>query len=190
MLVPPTPPTKPTPPVAPTAPVSANTAPAPPTSSPADAGKASTNPVSLEVSGTTKDLEGIRKAFQPGKQTQTKVAEKAESIATTSKPNTIKLTPPLLGAQEGDSAQTTVPTRPLVLDSKPSSLNYVPFVGIVGVVAVVLLVLRMFRIQTTQPRERIDHSKKTAAMNKEGFDVLVPPQTTAPKAKSSFEVRV
>ena len=192
MLVPPTPPTKPTPPVAPArTPASSNTSPNLPAASPTESAQKSSTPQSAEVSGIAKDLEGIRKAFQ-GKSTQVKDGEKVAPAVTTSQSNSIKKAAPApFGSQEGGSAQTTVPPKPLVMDSKPSSLSYVPFVGIVGVVAVILLGLRLFKTETKQPRTVIDYSKTTTtAMNKEGIDVVVSPQTTAPKVKSNFEIRI
>ncbi|HWR44860.1 hypothetical protein [Sporomusa sp.] len=193
MPVAPTPPTKPTPPVAPAfTPSRSNTASDLNTASPANSTQNLSKPVSPEVSGTAKKLEGLGEAFQ-GKATQTKGGEKAEPAATeVSKTNSIQAAPiASFDSQNGVSSQTTVPTKPPAMDSKPSSLSYVPFIGIMGVIVVILLGIRVFKMKTKQPRTLIDYSKRsTTVMNKEGIDIVVSPQTTAPKVKRNFELRV
>jgi hypothetical protein len=180
----------PTPPVAPTlTPASSNTAPALPAAAHSGAPQNVSKPVNSEVPGIVKELEAIRKAFQ-GKPPQTKAGGKTEPAATaTTKPNSIKAAPAPYAAQERDSAQTVVSPKPLV-DNKPFSVSYLPFVGIVGIVAIILLGLRLLKKPTQQPSTP-DYSHATmTATNKEGIDVAAPPQTMAPKAKSNFEARV
>jgi hypothetical protein len=180
----------PTPPVAPTiTPASSNTAPALPAASHSGAPQNVSKPVNSEVSGIVKELEGIRKAFQ-GKPPQTKDGGKTEpAAAATTKTNSIKAAPAPYASQERDSAQTVVSPKPLV-DNKPFTVSYLPFVGIVGIVAIILLGLRLFKRPTKQPRTP-DYSNATmTTVNKEGIDAAAPPQTMAPKGKSNFEVRV
>ena len=192
MLVAPTPPTKPTPPVAPTlTPAGSHTA---ADLSPAAAANVSQNlskPVSTELSGTAKKLDELGKAFQ-GKPVQAKTGEKTAPAPTTiNKTNSIQAAPAASTDSQAVSAQTAVPDKPPVVNSKPSALSYLPFIGIVGVIAVILVGLRLVKRKTKQQRTLIDYSKRTTAvMNKEGLDIVVTPQTTTPKVKSNFEVRV
>lgn len=193
MPIAPTPPTKPTPPIAPTlTPTGSHTgsdiAPASSGNSTPNSGK----PVSTELSGTAKKLDELGKAFQ-GKSAPAKDGEKsAPAAATTNKTNSIKAAPAAGSDSQAEVlAQTAVPAKPPVVSSKPSGLNYLPFIGVVAVTAVILVGLRLFKKKPKQQRTLSDYAKKTATVtNKEGLDIVVSPQTTAPKAEKHFEVRV
>ncbi|MBP2663465.1 MAG: hypothetical protein H6Q71_1413 [Firmicutes bacterium] len=192
MLVAPTPPTKPTPPVAPTlTPASSHTAADLSPAAAANSSQNSSKPVSTELSGTAKKLDELGKAFQ-GKPVQTKTGDKTAPAPTTiNKTNSIQAAPAASTDSQAVSAQTVVPDKPPVVNSKPSAFSYLPFIGIVGVIAVILVGLRLYKRKTKQQRTLIDYSKRTTAvMNKEGLDIVVTPQTTTPKVKSNFEVRV
>ena len=192
MLVAPTPPTKPTPPVAPTlTPADSHTAADLAPAGAANSSQNSSTPVSTELSGTAKKLDELGKAFQ-GKPTQTKSGDKTAPAPTTvNKTNGIQAVPAAGNDSQAVSAQTTVPDKPLVVNSKPSAFSYLPFIGIVGVIAVIVAGWRLVNRKTKQQRTLIDYSQRTTAvMNKEGLDIVVTPQTTTSKVKSNFEVRV
>ena len=193
MPVAPIPPTKPTPPVAPTlTPAGSSAATDLPTSAATHSIPNSSKPVSTELSGTAKELDELGKAFQ-GQPAQTKNGEKSAPAAPTiNKTNNIQAAPAAgSDSQAVVSAQTAVPTKPLVVDSKPSGLSYLSFIMIVGVIAMILVGLRLFTRKTKQQRTLVDYSKQTTpVMNKDGLDIVVTPQATTPKVKSNFEVRV
>ncbi|WP_139796312.1 hypothetical protein [Sporomusa malonica] len=143
------------------------------------------------MSSTVKELEGLGKAFQ-GNSTQTKVGEKSEpAAATVSKTNNMAAPIASFDSQARISTQTAVPAKLPAIDSKPASVSYAPFVGIVGITAVILMGLRLFKNRTKQNRTVIDYSKRTTTViNKDGLDIVIAPQTTAPKVKQNFELRV
>lgn len=169
MPVPPLPPTKPTPPL-------------PPTMTPANSTSSTTaNPAVTSGAGTASGAAKSNQA-KPGAKTDSAAAADTSS----SKPAS-----PLLGSQETETAQTAVPAQLPLVNSKPAGFNYIPFVGIVGMVAIILFIVKLMKPQPKPARTVIDYSQNTtAAMNKEGIDVLVSTQTTAPKVKSNFELRV
>ncbi|WP_094604340.1 hypothetical protein SPSIL_051380 [Sporomusa silvacetica DSM 10669] len=193
MPIAPTPPTKPTPPIAPTlTPTGSHTGSDFPPASSSNSTPNSGKTVSTELSGTAKKLDELGKAFQ-GKSAQTKAGEKsAPAATTTNKTNSIQSAPAAgSDSQAAVSAQTAVPAKPPVVNSKPSGLSYLPFIGIVAVTAVILVGLRLFKRKPKQQRTLSDYAKKTATViNKEGLDIAVSPQTTAPKVEKHFEVRV
>lgn len=193
MPIAPTPPTKPTPPIAPTlTPTGSHTG---ADLTPAAAGNSTPNSsktVSTGLSGTAKKLDELGTAFQ-GKSAPAKAGEKsAPAATTTNKTNNIQAAPATgADSQAAASAQTAVPAKPPVANSKPSGLNYLPFIGIVAVAAVILIGLRLLKKKPKQQRMLSDYAKKTAAVTKkEGLDIVVSPQATAPKAEKHFEVRV
>jgi len=193
MPIAPTPPTKPTPPIAPTLiPTGSHTGSDLPPASSGNSTPNSDKTMSTGLSGTAKKLDELGKAFQ-GKSAQTKDSDKSAPAATaTNKTNSIQAAP-IAGSdsQAAVSAQTAVSAKLPVENSKPSGLSYLPFIGIVVVTAVILVGLRLFKKRPKQQRTLSDTAKKTATViNKEGLDIVVSPQTTAPKVEKHFEVRV
>lgn len=193
MPVAPTPPTKPTPPVVPMlTPAGSDTTADTPAAPVASSIPNSSKPVNTELSGMAKKVDELGKAFQ-GKPAPTKGSEKAASATTTlNKANSIQIAPTSgADSQTIVAAQTAVPDKTPVVNSKPSSLSYIPFIGILAVIAVVLVGLRLFKKQTNKRRTLVDYSQRTTAvMNKEGLDIVVTPQTKTPKVARNFEVRV
>ncbi|QDR81769.1 hypothetical protein SPTER_31810 [Sporomusa termitida] len=179
MPVAPTPPTKPSPPVAPAVTLpNANTAGKPPTTA-ADSSPQPGKTVSPAATGTARELEGLGKAL-PGNSTPPKAD--ARNITTPARP---------LAAEAGVAARTTVPAQPPLPERKPAGYSYVPFVAVVVVIAVILCGLRLFKHKKEQQRTVVDYSQHTTAvMNQDGLDIVVSPQTTAPKVKQNFEFRV
>ncbi|CQR72999.1 hypothetical protein SOV_47870 [Sporomusa ovata DSM 2662] len=193
MPIAPTPPTKPTPPIAPAlTPTGSHTGTDHPPASSGSSTPNSDKTVSTGLSDTARKLDDLGKAFQ-GKSAQTKDGEKsAPAATTTNKTNSIQAGPAAgPDSQAAVSAQTAVPAKPPVVNSKPSGLNYFPFIGLVAFTAVILVGLRLFKKKPKQQHTLSDCAKKTATVtNKEGLDIVVSPQTTAPKAEKHFEVRV
>lgn len=184
----PTPPTKPTPPsLTPTGDHSA--ADTSTTTAPTNAAQNSNNSVNPAVAGAAKKVGEVAKAIQ-GNQSQPKDSAK-EANDNTDKASVSKTIPvAATDSQDAAAAQTTV-AKPPAINSKPTSLSYVPFIGIVVVVAVVLVGLRFFKNKTKEPRTMLDYSQRTnTVMSKEGIDIAVSPQEPAPKVKKNFEVRI
>lgn len=199
MAVAPTPPTKPTPPVAPTLTPAGTQSPSEQPlvtpAAPAVSTQVESKPVSPEVSATVKKIEEIGKAFQ-GMPTKTKTGEQAKPAATGDKPSSGQLAPPAFGnTQNVVTAQTAVPTEPVVTKSKPSIVTFIPFfIGVVVLVAVVLVGMRLFNKKPDKIEQTdtdIDYSKKNAAnWNKEDVEITIGPSSAAPKRKINFEAKV
>ncbi|MBP2630457.1 MAG: hypothetical protein H6Q70_1085 [Firmicutes bacterium] len=188
-VVAPTPPTKPTPPVlTPTGShlgMDSST-----TTAPANSTQSSNNSASSEVAGAAKKVGEIGKALQ-GNQAQSKDGAK-EASDTAAKASSKQAIPVAsTDSQDAITTQTTTAVKSPVINSKPTSLSYAPFVGIVVVVAVVLVGLRLFKDKAKEPRTLIDYSARTSTvMSKEGIDIAVSTQTTNNKVKNNFEVRI
>ncbi|MDF2874148.1 MAG: hypothetical protein K0R22_831 [Sporomusa sp.] len=190
MPVAPTPPTKPSLPVVPTVTLpNSNTAGDQHTPAPANQTQPPGKSVSPVVTGTAKELEGLGKAFQ-GNSTPHKAEAKAEPAAKETPTKSMIAPGRSFDSQAGTSTQT-VPAQPPVPDSKPSGFSYVPFVVIVGAIAVILLGLRLFKRKKEQQRTIVDYSQRsTAVIGQDGLDIVVSPQTPAPKVKQNFELRI
>lgn len=190
MPVAPTPPTKPVPPVAPTVTLpEGNTAGKPPIQAMDPAPKTG-KMVTPPVTGAVKELEGLGKALQ-GNSAPLKAEAKPEPAVKGAEAQS--MTTPIGSpvAETGVATQTTVPAQPPVPARKPSGYSYVPFVVIVVVIAVILCGLKLFKHRKEQQRTVVDYSRRTTAiMDQDGLDIVVSPQTTAPKVKQNFEFRV
>ncbi|SDF13192.1 hypothetical protein [Sporomusa acidovorans] len=196
MPVAPTPPTKPTPPVPPTlTPTGSNASADTHTAAPANSTPNPGKTVNTEATGAVRQLEGLGRAFQGNSPPKT-----GEKPGTSDKPANqtqgIQATPAQSagsGSQAEFSAETAVPAKPPLVESKSLGSGYYMFlVGIVAVVAIVLVGLRLFKNKrkNKQPRTSLDFSKRTtAAMNQEGIHI-VGPQVAAPEGEKHFEVRV
>lgn len=195
MPVAPTPPTKPTPPVPPTlTPTGSNPSDNTHTGSPANQAQTPSKPVNTEATGAVKQLEGLGKAFQGNSSPKNgekpgapdKPANQTQSIQTVPAQSA--------GAQAELSAETAVPAKPPVVESKSLGSGYYMFlVGSVVVVAIVLVGLRLFKNKRKNKQlcTAVDSSKQTAAvLNKEGIYIVAPPQAAAPEGEKHFEVRV
>ncbi len=190
MPVAPTPPTKPVPPVAPTVTLpEANTAGKPPMQAADPAPKAG-KMVNPAVTGTVKELEGLGKAFQ-GNSAPLKAEAKPEPAVKGTEAQSMTTPVSSPATETGVAAQTTVPAQPQVPARKQSGYSYAPFVVIVVVIAVILCGMKLFKHKREKQRTVVDYSQRTTAvMEQDGLDIVVSPQTTAPKVKQNFEFRV
>jgi hypothetical protein len=183
----PTPPTKPTPPTPPTMNPLNSSTPDSHTSSQVNATPdGQVKPVTPAVG---KELNSLVNAFQGNSSTDPSTKK---AVPTTDQaPVTTNAAPPAsFDKQEETASKTAVPTTIHVVN-KTGSTGYVSFLGVAVVVVAVLIGYRLLKSNKTQPRAIIDYSSRNKTVNDEnGINILLSPQTTPPKAKSNFELRI
>lgn len=145
-------------------------------------------PVNSEIAGAVKKIESMEKALQGGPVVKStdgaKVNSDKEVPAKTNKIQTVA------ADSDADTTRTTtqVAMEKTPVASKPTTLNYSPFVMIVVLVAVFLTGLRMLKNQ--QKKKPVLASLAQQPLQAETVPQVVVAKIPLPKKRKKFEVTI